>query len=154
MTMTHTQYARSLGIEPSIIEQLIGEGLLFMVERRHGSAYYLEHPLPSEGEVIAAARGLYERRLQTALRATRRLEVELEAIRHDLLEALDHGLNLVLPLGNDVLVAGGPHNPRSPLDSARHDLSYALMGVELAHRGLHDHDQSQRLTSEDPTGSR
>lgn len=150
MSMTHIQYARSLGIEPSIIEQLIDEELLFTVERKHGSAYFLEHPLPSKDEVIAAARSLYERRLQTALQASRRLKVELEAIHNDLLEALDHGLNPVLPLGNDVLVAGGPHNPRSPLDSARHDLSYALLGVELAHRGLHDHDQSQRLTSEEP----
>lgn len=153
MSMTHTQYAKSLGIEPSIIEQLIDDELLFTVERKHGSAYYLEHPLPRETEVIAAARSLYERRLQTALRATHRLEVELEAIRNDLLEALDHGLNPVLPLGNDVLVAGGPNNPRSPLDSARHDLSYALMGVELSHRGLHDHDRTKRLTSEGSTSS-
>jgi hypothetical protein len=75
MSMTHTQYARSLGIGPSILEQLIDEGLLFTVEGKHGSAYHLEHPLPSGDEVIAAARGLYEQRLQTALRATRRLEV-------------------------------------------------------------------------------
>lgn len=33
MSMTHTQYARSLGIEPSIIEQLIDEGLLFRMSR-------------------------------------------------------------------------------------------------------------------------
>lgn len=56
--MAHTQYVRSLGIEPSTIEHLIDEGLLLTAESKHGSAYYLEHPLPSEGEVIAAARGL------------------------------------------------------------------------------------------------
>ena len=147
MSMSHTQYARSLGIDPSVIVELIEDDslTLFTVERKHAATYQLEHPLPAEVEVIEAARVLYERRLRSALAATRRLQVEVEAVRNDLLEALEHGLDPVLPLGNDALVVGSTINPRSPIDSARGDLSYALMLVALAHNGLHDYDRTKRL---------
>lgn len=85
MSMSHTQYARSLGIAPSVIVELIEDDSLdlFMVERKHAATYHLEHPLPSEAEVIAAARALYERRLRSALAATKRLQIEVEAVRND-----------------------------------------------------------------------
>lgn len=147
MTMSHTQYARSLGIQPSVIVELIEDDSLelFTVERKHAATYHLEHPLPAEVDVIAAARALYERRLRSALTATKRLQIEVEAVRNDLLEALEHGLDPVLPLGNDALATGSSTNPRSPIDSARTDLSYALMLVALAHDGLHDYDRPSRL---------
>ncbi|MGO2537694.1 MAG: hypothetical protein ACTH8W_16120, partial [Brachybacterium tyrofermentans] len=95
------------------------------------------------------ARALYERRLRSALAATKRLQIEVEAVRNDLLEALEHGLDPVLPLGNDALSTGSSTNPRTPIDSARTDLSYALMLVALAHDGLHDYDRSKRLAVEE-----
>lgn len=151
MSMSHTQYARSLGIAPSVIVELIEDDSLdlFTVERKHAATYHLEHPLPAEAEVIAAARALYERRLRSALAATKRLQIEVEAVRNDLLEALEHGLDPVLPLGNDALSTGSSTNPRSPIDSTRTDLSYALMLVALAHDGLHDYDRSKRLAVEE-----
>lgn len=147
--MTHTQYARSLGIEPSIITELITAKLLFTVDRKHGPTYYLAEPLPSEDEVIAAARKLYAQKLRRALHATRQLEVEVEAIRNDLLEALEHGLEPVLPLGNDALSVDAGIDLRTPLDSARLDLAFALMSVSLSHRGLHEYDRPMRLARGD-----
>lgn len=50
MSMSHTQYARSLGIQPSVIVELIEDDSLelFAVERKHAATYHLEHPLPAE----------------------------------------------------------------------------------------------------------
>jgi hypothetical protein len=140
----HTAWAREIRVPTDLLTSLVSDGLINSI-RKHGSVYYLNRAsAPTAAAVIQLARTEYEARLNQVLEATSRFETECEAIRFDVAEMLEHGVEPVGRFGNDVAEAMEFRGGKSALDQARSDLMWAAVRAHALHGALFEYDQAQR----------
>lgn len=150
--VAHGKWAQQVGVSPALLEYLVSHGLVASL-RKQGRTYLLDaRTTPGAEEIVAVARAEYRRLLKVTIGAVERLAAEVDAVRLDALDALEHGTDPVTALGTDLATI--PDTQRGyGVDAARADLRHTTLSVSVLHRYLYEHDQAARIAALEGTAT-
>lgn len=135
-TLKLSEVSKRCGVPVDVLRKLAGDRALHGVVRTsNGHITMREDSVPSWQQVVDLLEGQLRQRLDTAARAAKRLEVELEAIKNDIAMAIEDPRG---PLGDDLATFFPRTQATTGFDLALNRLQDSALSIFIYHRALRE----------------